>query len=124
ACRFAGAVWSDQRQKLTATDFECDAIDGVNAAEGFVQIADRKHRHGALCQTTIRLAMRRATPLARTPTIPPGNTSTSSKMMAPSRARQYSVWRMTVSCSVVKIAAPAIGPLRESRPPSSTMTMA
>src|SRR5262249_26691991 len=42
ACRFAGAVWSDQRQKLTATDSECDAIEGVTAAEGFVQMADCK----------------------------------------------------------------------------------
>src|SRR5262245_43292219 len=52
--------------------------------------------------------------------MPPGNIRTSTRMIAPNRARQYSVCRMTVSCRVAKIAAPAIGPFRDSSPPKST----
>ena len=39
-----------------------------------------------------------------------GTASTSSRMMTPSSARQYSVCRMTVSCSTANTEAPTIGP--------------
>ena len=61
--------------------------------------------------------------LLSAPTMPPGNTSTSSRMTAPSRPRQNVVWRMTLSCRTVNSAAPTIGPVRVWMPPSSTMTM-
>ncbi len=59
---------------------------------------------------------------AKAPAMPPGNTSTSSRMMRPSSARQYSVCRMTVSCSSANTVAPTIGPLSVWMPPSSTIT--
>ena len=40
----------------------------------------------------------------------------------PSRARQYSVWRATLSCNVRKLTLPTIGPTSVPMPPSSTMT--
>src|SRR5262245_44099810 len=90
----AGAVRSDQGKQLAATDLEADAVHGPHAAKRLVQVANRKHHHGVF----LNAARRRATALAKEPTMPPGNMSTSTRMMAPSRARQYSVWRMTVSC--------------------------
>ena len=59
---------------------------------------------------------------ATAPTMPPGNASTSSRMMPPSSARQNSVCRMTVSCSTAKTDAPTIGPVSVWMPPSSTIT--
>ena len=53
---------------------------------------------------------------------PCGNASTSSRMMAPNSARQYSVCRITVSCKVAKTEAPTIGPVSVWMPPSSTIT--
>src|SRR5262249_5882889 len=116
----AGAVRSDQRQELAAADREADTVYGAHAAERFGEAADRKHRH----RDFPRAAPRPLIALARDPTMPPGNMSTSTRMMAPSSARQYSVWRITLSCNVAKIAAPASGPLSDSRPPRSTITMA
>ena len=54
--------------------------------------------------------------------MPCGKASTSSRMMPPSSARQYSVCRITVSCSMANTEAPTIGPVSVWMPPSSTMT--
>ena len=45
-------------------------------------------------------------------------------MIAPTTARQYSVWRASVSCSQVNVAAPSSGPASALSPPSSTITSA
>ena len=89
ASRLAGAVGADQRQELAFAHVEADAVDGAHAAERFSQRMDREHAHGEA-----RLLARN---LAIVPTMPPGNTKTSSRMTAPSSARQYSVCRMIVS---------------------------
>src|SRR5262249_32065569 len=102
--RFPRAVGADQRQELAFGDVEADVLDGVHAAEGLRQVANAKYAHAGFLPA--------ATRLLSAPTMPPGNTSTSSRMTAPSRPRQNVVWRMTLSCRTVKTAAPTIGPVR------------
>src|SRR5262249_21423246 len=114
--RFPRAIGADQRQKFAFADVEADVLDGVHAAEGLRQIANAEHAHAGF--------LRAITRLLSAPTMPPGNTSTSSRMTAPSRPRQNVVWRMTLSCRTVKTVAPTIGPVRVWMPPRSTMTMA
>src|SRR5262249_47488616 len=110
---FAGAVRPDQREEFARREFECHIVDGAHAAERFRQARDREHAHGAAL---------RGRHSAAAPARPLGKINTSTKMIPPSRARQYSVWRMTVSCSSAKAEAPTIGPLNVWMPPSSTMT--
>src|SRR6185312_5862249 len=109
----AGAVRTDHGEEFARVDRETRFVDGVHAAERFAERADGEHGHGA------RLLRSSA---AAAPTMPCGKASTSTRMMTPSSARQYSVWRITVSCSVAKNDAPTIGPVRVWMPPSSTMT--
>src|SRR6185312_5278493 len=111
--RLARAVRSDHGEKVAGADVEARLVDGVNAAEGFAERADREHSHGAC----LRLNNADAAPA-----MPCGKASTSTRMMPPSSARQYSVWRITVSCNVAKTDAPTIGPVSVWMPPSSTMT--
>src|SRR5262249_11304979 len=114
AGRFAGAVRADHGQELAAPDREAHVVDGAHAAEGFGQRADRQLAHVGV--------FRRGTSRAKPPTMPPGKARTSSRMMTPRSARQYSVCRMIVSCSSANTEAPTIGPVRFWMPPSSTMT--
>src|SRR5262249_30669455 len=101
--RFPRAVGADQRQELAFTDVEADVLDRVHAAEGLRQVANAEHAHAGFLRAAIRLLS--------APTMPPGNTSTSSRITAPSRPRQNAVSRMTLSCKTVKTAAPTIGPV-------------
>src|SRR6266542_2696948 len=105
AGRFPGAVWPDQRQELAFADLEADILDGVHAAERLRQIAHAEHAHAGFLRAAARLLS--------APTMPPGNTSTSSRITAPSSPRQKVVWRMRLSCSTVNTAAPTIGPVRD-----------
>src|SRR5215475_9856776 len=114
--RFPRAVGADQRQEFAFADVEADVLDGVHAAEGLRQVANAEYAHAGFLHAVARLLS--------APTMPPGNTSTSSRMTAPSRPRQNAVWRMTLSCRTVKTVAPTIGPVRVWMPPRSTMTMA
>src|SRR5262245_5723662 len=116
AGRLAGAVWADQRQELAVAQLEADVLDGVHAAERLGQVAHGEDAHAGF--------LRAASRLLSAPTMPPGNTSTSSRITRPSKPRQNAVWRMMLSCSTVKTAAPTIGPVKVWMPPSSTMTMA
>src|SRR4249919_1956615 len=114
AGRLARAVGPDHREKFARCDIKADIVDGMHAAECLGQGADGEHAHGFI--PALRQIDERA------PTMPCGKASTRSRMMMPSRARQYSVWRITVSCSVVKTEAPTIGPVMVWMPPSNTMT--
>ena len=102
----ARAVGADQRQKLAGIDGERDVGHGLHAAERLVQpfdLEDRRHARG-LAPATGRAP-------CRPPTRPCGNSSTISRITAPSTARQNSVRRATSSRSQVKIAAPTTGPV-------------
>src|SRR5262245_28898032 len=116
AGRLARAVGSDQRQELAVAQVEADVLDGMHAAECLGQVVHGEDAHARFLRAESRL------PSA--PTMPPGNTSTSSRITRPSKPRQNAVWRMMLSCSTVKTAAPTIGPVKVWMPPSSTMTMA
>ena len=70
----------------------------------------------------MRASMRAVTSCWIVPAIPCGTTSTRSKITPPSSARQYSVWRATLSCSQVNVTLPTIGPDKRLMPPSSTIT--
>src|SRR5919201_5097653 len=113
---FARAVGADQRQELAFADVEADILDRMHPAERFGQVADAEHAHAGFLRAAVRLLS--------APTMPPGNTSTSSRITAPSRPRQKAVWRMTLSCSTVKTAAPTIGSVSVCIPPKSTITIA
>src|SRR5262249_61422550 len=101
----------DQREKLALADREADAVDGAHAAERFGEVGDREHAHARPCfffehdlfpKTGIHFSgscFNRS--FAKLPAMPSGNSSTSARRIAPSMARQYSVWRITVSCSTV-----------------------
>src|SRR5262249_36783959 len=88
--RFPRAVGADQRQEFAFTDVEADVLDRVHAAEGLRQVANAEHAHRGFLRAAIRLLS--------APTMPPGNTSTSSRITAPSRPRQNPVRRITLSC--------------------------
>src|SRR5437660_1422034 len=116
AGRFARAIRADQRQKFALADIEADVLDGVQAAKSLREVADAQHAHAPFLRAAIRLLS--------APTMPPGKTSTSSRITAPRSPRQNAVWRMTLSCRTMKTAAPTLGPVRVWMPPKSTMTMA
>ena len=88
----AGAVRADHGEELARADREADVADRAHAAEGLGQRRDLEHAHGARACARARERRRRCRC---------GNASTSSRMMPPSSARQYSVCRITVSCRVV-----------------------
>ena len=96
-------------------DRKADLADRAHAAEGLGQTS------GPASTLMARLTRLRQS-AAKAPTMPCGNASTSSRMMAPSSARQYSVCRITVSCKVANTEAPTIGPVSVWMPPSSTIT--
>src|SRR5712691_1188429 len=100
ASRLAGAVGADQRQELAVADLEADAVDRAHAAERLFEVADGEDAHADF----LRVAKRRPS----APTMPPGNASTRSRITAPSKPRQNSVCRMTLSCSTVNTVAPTI----------------
>ena len=116
AGRLARAVRPDQRQHLAGGDIEADIVDCMHAAERLGELA-----HGEKAHARLRFAHKpvgeRAGDAAREMPAP------GARITRPRSARQKVVWRMTVSCSQVKIAAPTIGPLNVWTPPSSTMTM-
>src|SRR4029434_1181751 len=85
AGRFPGAVWPDQRQELAFADLEADILAGVRAAERLRQIAHAERAHAGFLRSAARLLS--------APTMPPGNTSTSSSITAPSSHRQQCVSR-------------------------------
>src|SRR5215510_1537113 len=116
AGRFARPIRADERQELAFADLEADVLDGVHAAKSLRQIEDAQHAHAGFLRIAIRLLS--------APTTPPGKTSTSSRITAPSKPRQNAVWRMTLSCRRVNTTAPTLGPVRVWMPPKSTMTMA
>src|SRR5262249_32253710 len=116
AGRFTGPIRADERQEFGFADLEADVLDGVHAAKSLRQVEDAQHAHAGF--------LRAAICLLSAPTIPPGKTSTSSRITAPSKPRQNAVWRMTLSCRRVNTAAPTLGPARVWMPPKSTMTMA
>src|SRR5262249_39054417 len=119
AGRFAGAVRPDQRQELALGDVEADVVDGAQAAERLCQVAHREHAHGRVEGRALRDSK-----LVSPPTTPPGKASTRSRITPPSSARQYSVCRMIISCSIAKAVAPTTGPVSVWMPPSRTITMA
>src|SRR5262249_44480969 len=114
AGRFAGAVRADQCQELAFLDREAHVVDGAQGPEGLRQGGNSEHAH--------RRHRHEAPSFARPPTMPAGNASTSRRMIPPSSACQYSVWRMMVSCSSANTEAPTIGPLSVCMPPSRTIT--
>src|SRR5262249_29709988 len=116
AGRLAGAVRSDQGQELACTNVEAGIVDGAHAAERLRQVAHGENAHARLLHEAQRLSS--------APTMPPGKTSTSSRITAPSSPRQNAVSRMTLSCSTVNTVAPMIGPVSVWMPPSSTITIA
>src|SRR5262249_49419237 len=114
AGRLAGAIGPDERQELASSHREADLPHRMDAAERLRQRRDLEHAHA--------VPPRSLTRLATAPTMPLGKARTRMRMMPPRSARQYSVWRMIVSCSHAKTLAPTIGPLSVWMPPSSTMT--
>src|SRR5262249_55541266 len=90
AGRLAGAVGADQRQELALADVEADIGDRAHAAERLAEVAHGEDAHGC--------ALPAARHLASAPTIPPGKTSTSSRITRPNRPRQNWVWRSSASC--------------------------
>src|SRR5262249_39807045 len=114
AGRLAGTIGPDKSQELAGANREADLPHRVHAAERLRQRGDLEHVHA--------VPPRSRTRLAKAPTMPAGKARTRMRMMPPSRARQYSVWRMIVSCSHANTLAPTIGPLSVWIPPSSTMT--
>src|SRR5262249_25181858 len=89
ASRFAGAVRTDQRQKLSVTDREAHIIHGANAAKTFVQRGD--------CELAQADRRRRAASSKKAPTSREEKASTKRRMMPPRSACQYSVCCMTKS---------------------------
>src|SRR5262249_39038952 len=87
AGRLASAVRPAAPRKLAFADREADPVDRAHAAEGLGEIGNSEHAHRR---------PREKRSFAKPPAMPSGNSSTSARMMAPSRARQYSVWRITV----------------------------
>src|SRR5262249_48388675 len=119
AGRFSRAIRTDHGEKLTSSDLEADVVNRADATEGLGQRADGEHAHGfAPGLPTLRGRQSDET----APPIPCGKARTSTRMMPPRSARQYSVCRITVSCSTAKTDAPTIGPVSVWMPPSSTMT--
>src|SRR5262249_11769247 len=79
-------------------DRKAHAVDGAHAAEALAQVADLEDAHRGL------------------------RARTSTRMITPTAARQYSTFRAATSCSQVKSAAPHTGPASVWMPPSSPMT--
>src|SRR5262249_32129628 len=108
AGRLAGAVGTDQRQELAVAQLKADVLDGVHAAECLGQVAHGEDAHADFLRAESRLP----------------SATTGSRIRGRPKRRQNAVWRMMLSCSPVKTAAPTIGPVKVWMPPSSTMTMA
>src|SRR5262249_12329345 len=81
--RFPRAVGADQRQELAFADVEADVLDVWHACEGPRQVAHAEYAQAGFLHSFTRLLS--------APTMPPGNTSTSSRITAPSRPRQNAV---------------------------------
>src|SRR5262249_60626965 len=113
--RLSGAVRPDHGKEFTSRDIEADIVDRAHAAECLGQRANLKDLAHDLAPALRQID-------EKAPTIPCGNASTSSRMISPRSARQYSVCRITVSCRVANTDAPTIGPVRVWMPPSSTIT--
>src|SRR6478672_12901079 len=112
---FAGAVRAEQRKQLAAAKIERDIVDCTHAAKTAGEAADlQKGGHARFHARCDQLWI--------VPAIPCGKTSTRNKITSPSSARQYSVWRATLSCSVRNVTLPTIGPTSVPMPPSRTMT--
>src|ERR1700712_1314832 len=110
----AGAVRPQQRQQLAGGQVKRDIGYRGHAAVGLLQISYLEQAHHCTSSLSKRLRMK--------PTMPCGKVSTSSRMMPPNSARQYSVSRASRPCSQVKTTPPTSGPVSVCTPPSSTMT--
>src|SRR3974390_3175148 len=93
AGRLAGAVGADQRKELPFADIEADIGERAHAAECLAQAAHREDAHAGFLRAWSRLA--------NVPTMPPGNSSTRTRITTPSNPRQKEVWRMMLSWSSV-----------------------
>src|SRR4029077_4902075 len=99
------AVGADQRQELAGIEGEGDVCDGLHATERLVQPLDLQNRRHAPFVHEGGSHQRRASAL-RPPTRPCGNSSTISRITAPSTARQNSVRRGTPSRRQARSAPP------------------
>src|SRR5690606_35665192 len=122
AGRLACPVRPDQRDDLAGRDAEADVVDRDDSAEGLAQAGHLEHRRTAGRDHRSPSAGIRRARIA--PAMPAGKSSTSSRMIPPSRARQYWVSRARESCCQVKATAPTIGPVTACTPPSRTITSA
>ena len=82
----AGAVGPDQCQQLAGGQLKMNAIDRTHATERFAQAGHFEQAHD--CASRTAALWRRLISCRAKPAIPCGNSSTSSKMMAPNMARQ------------------------------------
>src|SRR3546814_575572 len=108
----AGAVRADDRDQFARRHLEADAVDRPDAVERLSQAGHAQERH--------RVPHRRRRCCA-CPAMPRGNSSTSTTMPQPSRARQKSVAAASSTCISLYAAAPTTGPDTLPVPPRNNL---
>src|SRR5690242_12641727 len=96
--RLAGAVRPDDRSDLPFRHGKAHLGHGAKAGEGFAETADLQH------QAVFHLRPSQEAPATRPPTMPPGNTNSSTSRIMPSTNGQYSVYSVICWLSRTSVA--------------------